>query len=114
MSTTDAKMPLTQHLEELRWRIVRSLAAVTVGFLACYGFADHLFAFLTQPLMQLHGAPVDLIGTGVAEAFFTKLKVSIIAAVFLASPVILHQAWRFVAPGLYAHVKRYARPFVIF
>ena len=117
---TDVKMPLTAHLEELRWRFIKALSAVAVGFGASYWLAEQLFALLTQPLLALNpetagglGA-VHLIGTGVAEAFFTKLKVSLIAAVFLASPIILYQMWQFVAPGLYATEKRYARPFVLF
>jgi sec-independent protein translocase protein TatC len=108
----DAKMPLTAHLEELRWRILKALVAVMIAFVGAYNFADHLFAFLAQPLVARSGAPVELIGTGVTEAFFTKLKVSLIAAVFAASPVLFYQAWQFVAPGLYSHEKRYARPFV--
>ena len=106
-------MPLTQHLEELRWRLVRALIAIGIGFVACYNFADFLFELLTRPLLVHTSGPVELIGTGVTEAFFTKLKVSLIAAIFLASPVIFHQAWLFVAPGLYDKEKLYARPFVL-
>ena len=115
----DVKMPLTAHLEELRWRLIKAFVAVAVGFAASYGFADWLFDLLTQPLLALNEAgdathTVRLIGTGVGEAFFTKLKVALIAGVFLASPVILYQLWQFVAPGLYTNEKRYARPFVFF
>lgn len=110
----DVKMPLTAHLEELRWRLVKSLAVTAVAFVVTYNFADHLFAFLTRPLLALQSQHVELIGTGVTEAFFTKLKVSFIAAIFLASPVLFYQAWMFVAPGLYDEEKRYARPFVVF
>ena len=111
---TDVKMPLTAHLEELRWRLIKSLLAITLAFVATYNFSDQLFAFLTRPLTSLNQGPVELIGTGVTEAFFTKLKVSFIAAIFLASPMLFHQAWLFVAPGLYDQEKRYARPFVVF
>jgi len=110
---SEVTMPLTAHLEELRSRIVRSLIAVGVGFALTYGFADSLFEILTRPLLEA-GESVQLIGTGVAEAFFTKLKVSMIAALFIASPVIFYQVWQFVAPGLYEKEKRYARPFVLF
>ncbi len=115
----DVKMPLTEHLQELRWRLIKALLAIAVGFIACYNFADWLFEFLTRPLLALNvtagqGDAVHLIGTGLVEAFFTKLKVSFIAAIFLASPMILYQIWQFVAPGLYEHEKRYALPFVIF
>ncbi|MEO8603899.1 MAG: twin-arginine translocase subunit TatC [bacterium] len=113
MSAEDAKMPLTAHLEELRSRLIKALLAIAVAFIAVYNFSDVLFAVLTRPLLSLQGG-VELIGTGVTEAFFTKLKVSFIAALFLASPMLFYQAWMFVAPGLYDDEKRYARPFVFF
>jgi sec-independent protein translocase protein TatC len=104
-------MPLTAHLEELRWRIVRALVAVGVAFVLCYWSSETLFALLIRPLEALRPAERLVIGTGVTEAFFTKLKVSFIAAVFAASPVIFFQAWQFVAPGLYESEKRLAVPF---
>src|SRR5262245_41560382 len=110
---TDARMPLTAHLEELRWRIVRALLAVGVAFGVSYWFADAIFAFVIRPLAALRPHDSLVIGTGVTEAFFTKLKVSFIAALFGASPVIFFQAWRFVAPGLYESEKRTAVPFAI-
>jgi sec-independent protein translocase protein TatC len=110
----DVKMPLTAHLEELRWRMIRSFAAIFVAFIGTYNLADWLFDILTRPLLGMGLGPVELIGTGVTEAFFTKLKVAFIAAVFIASPVLFYQAWMFVAPGLYDQEKRYARPFVFF
>src|SRR5512140_2953385 len=98
----DLKMPLTAHLEELRWRLIKALLAISVGFLGCYNFADSLFEILTRPLLGLNEGEeahaVHLIGTGVVEAFFTKLKVSFIAGLFLATPVVLYQLWQFVAP----------------
>jgi sec-independent protein translocase protein TatC len=109
---TDVQMPLTAHLEELRWRLIKSLAAVAVAFVATYNLADPLFVFLTAPLQAQN--PGQLIGTGVTEAFFTKMKVAFIAAIFVASPVLFFQAWKFVAPGLYDREKRYVRPFVFF
>lgn len=116
----DLKMPLTAHLEELRWRLIKALSAIGVAFFGCYAFAERLFDFLTRPLLALNvgqGTEADvvhLIGTGVVEAFFTKMKVSFIAAIFVASPIILYQLWQFIAPGLYDTEKRYARPFVFF
>ena len=104
-------MPLTAHLEELRWRIVRALLALGLAFGVCYYFAEALFVFLIRPLAALRPDQALVIGTGVTEAFFTKLKVSFIAALFAASPIIFFQAWRFVAPGLYDSEKRLALPF---
>jgi len=106
-------MPLIAHLEELRWRIVRSVAAVAVGFFLCYAVAERIFTFLVRPLAALRPEQSLIIGTGVTEAFFTKLKVSFIAGIFLASPIVFYQIWRFVAPGLYENEKRHAVPFAI-
>jgi sec-independent protein translocase protein TatC len=105
-------MPLTAHLEELRARLIKSLLAVGVGFLLAYGWAEPIFIFLARPLLRVSAGDATLIGTGIAEAFFTKLKVSFIAGVFLASPAVLYQVWKFVAPGLYARERRYAVAFV--
>jgi sec-independent protein translocase protein TatC len=107
----DARMPLTAHLEELRWRIVRAFTAVAIGFLVCYFFSDALFAFLFHPLSALRPNQPTAYGVGLTEAFFTKLKVSFVAGIFVASPVIFFQAWRFAAPGLYDSEKRMALPF---
>ena len=109
----DRAMPLTEHLEELRSRLIRALCALAVAAIACYAVIDTLMALLLEPL-QSAGADVKLIGTGVAEAFFTKIKVAVIAGIFLASPVLFFQIWRFVAPGLYENERRYVLPFVAF
>ena len=109
----DARMPLTAHLEELRTRLIRAILAAGIGFGICYGFAEHLVVFLIHPLTALRPDVPLVIGTGVTEAFFTKLKVSFIGGIFLGSPVIFFQAWRFVAPGLYHSERRVAVPFSI-
>src|ERR1700752_5187382 len=110
---TDVSMPLTAHLEELRWRILKSLGAVGVAFAACYAFSEQVFVLLIRPLVGVGDERLSLIGTGVTEAFFPRLKVTLIAAVFAASPVIFYQVWRFIEPGLYDREKRTAVPFVI-
>jgi sec-independent protein translocase protein TatC len=110
----DVKLPLTAHLEELRTRLIRSLIALGVGFVVCYQFVEPLMDWLTRPVKQFETGKVQIIGTGLAEAFFTKLKVALFAGIFLASPVIFYQIWKFVAPGLYDHEKRYVKPFVFF
>lgn len=110
---TEVTMPLTAHLEELRWRVVRALIAVMIAFVGCFYFSDRVFELLTQPLLGLGDSTVQLIGTGITEAFFTRLKVSFIAAVFVASPMIFFQAWGFIEPGLIDNERRLAIPFVI-
>lgn len=111
---SDAQMPFTAHLAELRSRLIKSVLAVSAAFFVCYNAVEEIFAVLSAPLRDLHIRGLMLIGTAVTEAFFTKLKIAFIAAVFLASPVLLWQAWQFVAPGLYEHEKRYTRSFVFF
>ncbi len=107
-------MPFTSHLAELRSRLIKSVLALAVAFVACYAVVDDIFAVLAAPLRRLHIRGLMLIGTAVTEAFFTKMKVSFAAAVILASPVLLWQLWQFIAPGLYEHEKRYTRSFVSF
>lgn len=108
-------MPFTAHLEELRSRLIKSILAIVAAFAICFAFAEEIFGVLTAPLLRLQASTgLTLIGTGVTEAFFTKMKVGLIAAIFLAFPVILWESWQFIAPGLYEHEKRHARGFVIF
>ena len=107
-------MPFTGHLEEFRSRLIKSFLAVLVAFGLCYAFAQFILAFITAPLLQLDAPGLSLIGTGVAEAFFVKIKVAFVAAIFLSLPVILWQMWKFVAPGLYEHERHYALYFVFF
>src|SRR4029453_10543483 len=109
----DVRMPLTAHLEELRTRIIRSLIAVAVGFAVTYFFAEQLVAWFLRPLTALRPDEALVIGTGVTDAFFTKLKVSFIAGIFVASPAVFYQAWGFIAPGPYEREKRVALPFSI-
>ncbi|MGH7810447.1 MAG: twin-arginine translocase subunit TatC [Candidatus Binatia bacterium] len=106
-------MPFTSHLAELRSRLVKSSLAVAVAFFACYAVVDDIFAILAAPLRRLDIRGLTLIGTAVTEAFFTRMKIAFFAAVIVASPVLLWQAWQFIAPGLYEHEKRYSRSFVL-
>lgn len=110
----DVQMPFTSHLEELRSRLIKSCLAVAVAFLVCFAVAEEIFQLLVAPLQAIQTPGLQLIGTGVTEAFFTKMKVSFFAAIMVALPVLLWQGWQFVAPGLYEHEKRYTRNFVFF
>jgi sec-independent protein translocase protein TatC len=111
---TDEKQPFFSHLKELRDRIVISLIAVAVAFVITYYFKEQLFAFLMKPFIKVMPAKSTFIFTGITEAFITYFKISLVAALFLAAPVILYEFWMFVSPGLYEKEKKYVYPFIIF
>jgi len=106
-------MTFTEHLEELRWCLLKSLVAVLLAFAVSYYYSDRIFAFMVAPLRRILQPGQSLIGTGVADAFFLELKVALLAGVFLAAPVIFYQIWRFLSPGLRAEEKKYVIPFVL-
>jgi sec-independent protein translocase protein TatC len=109
------EMTFTEHLNELRVRLVRCIIAAFVGLLACYAFAEQLFMMLMQPLLTLlEPSGGSLIYTGLPEAFFTHLKVAAIAGLFVASPYIFYQLWMFIAPGLYEGERKYMIPIALF
>ena len=107
------KQPFLSHLEELRRRLIFSAIAVGIGFLCCYAFAEELFGFLLMPLKSKLPEGDRLIFTNLPEMFLAYLKTAFIAGLLLASPVIFYQLWKFVAPGLYQHEKKYGFSFVI-
>lgn len=107
----ESRMPLLDHLIELRRRLLWSVLALGIAFLICLYFAEPIFAFLVQPLLK--AGQGKLIYTDIFEAFFVNLKVAFFSAGMLASPVIATQIWRFVAPGLYANEKRAFLPFLV-
>ncbi len=111
---TDEKLPLTSHLEELRKRIKFVLIAVGIGFGVSYFFSKELFDVLMLPLVEALPPESTLIFTGVAEAFITYIKVALVSAIFLSTPVILHQLWTFLAPALYANEKKSFFPIILF
>lgn len=106
-------MTFTEHLEELRWCLLKSLGAVVVAFVLSYIFSDRIFAFMVAPLKQTLQPGQNVIGTGVAEAFFTEMKVALVAGVFVASPFIFYQFWRFITPALHQTETQLVIPFVL-
>ncbi|MEN2980132.1 twin-arginine translocase subunit TatC [Tistrella bauzanensis] len=108
----NAKAPLLEHLIELRNRLMYSVGALLIAFAVCYLFAQDIFGFLVEPLAQVLGHDRRLIYTGLTEAFFTYVKVSFYAALFIASPVIISQLYMFVAPGLYRNERKAFLPFL--
>ncbi len=111
---TDEKMPFTLHLEELKKRLIRVLVAIGIGFVACYLVKEKLFWVLTRPLVAVLPEDSSMIFTSLPEAFFTYMKVSFLSSIFLVSPYILYQIWKFVSPGLYSSEKKQVAPFVAF
>jgi sec-independent protein translocase protein TatC len=107
-----AEGTLISHLVELRQRLVYSVAAVFVIFIGLVPFAQDVYTFVAQPMIDSLPEGQDMIATGVATPFLTPFKTTLLAAVFAAMPVIIYQAWRFVAPGLYRQEKRFAVPLV--
>jgi len=110
---SEEKMSLTDHLEELRKRLMRSLIAAFVAFGVCYNFKEWLFEILTRPLVESLPKNTYMIYTSLPEAFFNYLKISFFAGIVVASPYILYQIWKFVSPGLYSSEKKYVLPFVL-
>lgn len=110
----ESRMPVLEHLRELRIRLIRSVLAIGVGFMIAYFIADQLFNALTWPIRDVSHGKVLLIGTGVGEAFFTKIKVALVAGLFIASPAVFYEIWKFIAPGLYTRERRMALPFIVF
>ena len=108
------RMTLIGHLEELRNRIIRILIVVFVGFLVCWGFAKEIYRFLAVPVMEVLPEGNKLVFLKITDPFFLYVKVAALAAVFLTSPYLLFQIWRFVAPGLYRKERRYSLPFIFF
>lgn len=106
-------MTLTEHLEELRKRLVRCMIGIAVGFGICYGYSQELFAILMRPLVKSLPAGSHLIFTSPAEAFFTYLKVGVVAGIFVSSPFLFYQFWQFLAPGLYPEERRFIIPIAL-
>ncbi len=104
-------MPFLEHLDELRTRLLKSVAALGVGFVVSWVFVERLLDFIFTPLAaSIKGGKFQYNELG--EFFMLQMKLAALAGLFLALPVILWQAWRFVAPGLYRDEKRLAIPFV--
>ena len=106
----------TAHLTELRSRLVKSVIYLFIFFIICYFFAENIYSFLVEPYAEaVRDDEVDrrLIFTALHETFITYLKVAFFAAMFISSPIILTQIWKFVAPGLYKNEKKALLPYLV-
>lgn len=110
------KMPLFDHLVELRRRLLYSVVSFLVAFFLCYAVVEHIYGFLVAPLadiMKEVGGSQRMIYTAITEAFFTYIKVAAFAAVAVTFPILASQVWMFIAPGLYKHEKKAFLPFLM-
>jgi sec-independent protein translocase protein TatC len=110
---SDQEMPLVSHLTELRTRLLRIVAAIFLLFAGLFYFSQDIYALVAAPLRAYLPAGATMIATGVASPFLTPFKLTLMVALFLAIPIILHQIWGFIAPGLYKHEKRIAVPLLV-
>jgi len=102
-----ADMPFLDHVEELRWRIIKSILAVAFMGIIAFAFADHIYKFVTIPL-----GDVNLHFTEITGSFYAYLKISFYTGIFGALPIVFYQLWKFIAPGLYKAEKHYILPMV--
>ncbi len=116
MNDSSKETSFVSHLTELRSRLIRSLVLIFIIFLIGYIFAENLYNFLVEPYAKAvrnDGVDRRLIFTALHETFITYLKLAFFAAIFLGSPIILTQLWKFVAPGLYQNEKKALLPYLI-
>ncbi len=125
----NVKMPFAEHLGDLRKRITISLIALFITFIAAFAVSEHILGILMFPIrysldfsireFYLHFVPDDKLGGNTklvflapAEALWMHIKISIVSGLILALPVIFHQFWKFISPGLLPKEKKYALPFI--
>jgi sec-independent protein translocase protein TatC len=113
LSDSDQEMPLVSHLTELRTRLLRVVAAIFLLFAGLFYFSQDIYSLVAAPLRAYLPEGATMIATGVASPFLTPFKLTLMVALFLAIPIILHQIWGFIAPGLYKNEKRIAVPLLI-
>ena len=113
MTEEHNSMHFLDHLEELRWRLVKSLGSVLLGAVITFFFIDQLIAFLIRPTQDL-ASPMDLQVLQVQGMFMIKWGIAMIGGIVLSIPVLTYQLWKFIAPGLYLNEKKYAAPLIIF
>jgi sec-independent protein translocase protein TatC len=110
---SDREMPLIEHLTELRQRLLRVVGAVLLLGLSLMFFANHIYAFVAEPLRRALPEGVTMIATEVSSPFFAPFKLTLVVAALAAMPYVLYQVWAFVAPGMYRHERRFALPLLV-
>lgn len=107
------ELTLIEHLRELRSCLVRIIIGLIVSALGCYLFAEQILAFLRAPMAKVLGDTSRFVVLAPQEYFFTELKAAAVAGLFVSSPWILWQVWKFIAPALYKSEKKFAATFVL-
>lgn len=107
------KMSFLEHLDELRKRIIRALLSLSVGVAIAVYFLEEMINFVMRPLSATLPPGASFIFTYPTEAFMLRIRIALIAGLFIATPLVFWQVWQFVAPALYAKERRYAIPFVL-
>ena len=111
--TPQQEQPFMLHLIELRGRLLRTVLFILLVFAVLFPFTSQLYALLAKPLLQRLPSGASMIATEVASPFLTPFKFVFVLAIALSMPYILHQIWRFIAPGLYRREKRIALPLLV-
>jgi len=110
------KSSFVEHLTELRSRLLKSIIFLFIFFIICYFFAENIYSFLISPYAEaVKNDDINrrMIFTALHETFITYLKVAFFAAMFLSSPILITQIWKFIAPGLYQNEKKALLPYLI-
>lgn len=111
--TEEPRQPILEHLNELRWRLVKSAAALTVGAVIAFLFRDWLFDLLESPYRQAIDNTDALAQFQVTEGFSVAMRLALFGGTLLASPVLLYQLWAFVNPALTARERKWTVPIVM-
>lgn len=112
-SSANPEQDLMAHLLELRNRLLKIVLSVLIIFLGLFYFANDLYLILVEPLSSILPPDGSMVATGVASPFLVPFKLTIVLAIFLSVPFILHQVWSFIAPGLYQNEKKFAIPLLL-
>ncbi len=113
MISNNESMPFLDHLEELRWRLIKSIASVLIGAVISFYFIDQIIEFLVKPTDALKNS-MDLQVLKVQGMFMIKWSIALFGGIIISIPVLTFQIWKFVAPGLYIDEKKYIIPLIIF
>lgn len=113
LDDSGSKMSFLEHLDELRKRLIYIVYSLIAGCVIAFIFIKKIFDFIMRPMQQVLPGDGYLQFTSGSEPFMLWIKIGFLAGIFIASPLILWQVWKFIAPGLYSHEKKFAIPFVL-